>query len=208
MSLRYHGRKHARHGERGVTIFVVAVAMVSLLGMIALAVDVIALYAARSEAQRGADSAALAAAKMLVDMGVTGDPTNSALQATAQAAAIKVAQDVATQIAISARPVQAADVTVTFPNGANVAQFGINPTVAVTVNRPNMPTFFSRIWSRTPLSVSATATAEGFNPSNSGSVATGSTAMPVIARGVKPFLLPNCDPVPGGTGAGWGGPAR
>lgn len=206
MSLRYRGRKHARHGERGVTIFVVAVAMVSLLGMVALAVDVIALYAARSEAQRGADSAALAAAKMLVDMGVTADPTNSALQATAQAAAIKVAQDVATQIAISARPVQAADVTVTFPNGPNVAQFGINPMVAVTVNRPNMPTFFSRIWNRGALSVSASATAEAFNPSNASSLP-GGTFVPVIARGVKPFLLPNCDPVAGGTGAGCGSTA-
>ena len=207
MSLRYRSRQHVRHGERGVTIFVVAVAMVSLLGMVALAVDVIALYAARSEAQRGADSAALAAAKMLVDMGVTADPTNSALQGTAQTVATKVAQDVATQIAIAARQVRAADVTVTFPNAANTAQFGINPTVAVTVNRPNLPTFFSRIWSRAALSVSATATAEGFNPSNSGSVATGGAAMPVIVRGVKPFLLPNCDPVTGGAGAGCGGTA-
>jgi Flp pilus assembly protein TadG len=207
MSIHYRGRKHARHSERGVTIFVVAVAMVTLLGMVALAVDVIALYAARSEAQRGADSAALAAAKMLVDMGVTADPTNSALQGTAQTAATKVAQDVATQIAIAARQVQAADVTVSFPNKNNVAQFGINPTVAVTVNRPNLPTFFSRIWSRSALSVSATATAEGFNPSNSGTVAAGGAAMPVIVRGVKPFLLPNCDPVPGGAGAGCGGTA-
>jgi Flp pilus assembly protein TadG len=207
MSIHYRGRKHARHSERGVTIFVVAVAMVTLLGMVALAVDVIALYAARSEAQRGADSAALAAAKMLVDMGVTADPTNSALQGTARTAATKVAQDVATQIAIAARQVQAADVTVSFPNGSNVAQFGINPTVAVTVNRPNLPTFFSRIWSRSALSVSATATAEGFNPSNSGTVAAGGAAMPVIVRGVKPFLLPNCDPVSGGAGAGCGGTA-
>src|SRR5579864_5676649 len=205
--MRNHGRKHASDGERGVTMIIVVIAMLSMLAMVALAIDVITLYAARSEAQRGADSAALAAAKMLVDMGVTADPTNSALQATAQTAATKVAQDVATQIAISARPVQAADVTVTFPNGTNVAQFGINPTVAVTVNRPNMPTFFSRIWSRTALSVSATAAAEGFNPSNSGSVATGGVAMPVVARGVKPFLLPNCDPVPGGAGAGCGGTA-
>src|SRR5215469_5392429 len=114
MSMRYRGRRHARHGERGVTIFIVAVAMLSLLGMVALAVDVIALYAARSEAQRGADSAALAAAKMLVDMGVTADPSNAALQSTAQTAASQIATNVATQVAVAARQVQASDVTVTF----------------------------------------------------------------------------------------------
>jgi hypothetical protein len=42
--------------------------------------------------------------------------------------------------------------------------------------------------------VRASATAEGFNPSNSASVS-GGTAVPVIARGVKPFLIPNCDPL-------------
>jgi hypothetical protein len=175
--------------------------MVGMLAMVALAVDVIALYAARSEAQRGADSAALAAAKMLVDMGVTADPSNAALQSTAQTAATKVAQDVATQIAIAARQVQASDVTVTFPNGGNAAQFGINPTVAVTVNRPNLPTFFSRIWSRAALSVSATATAEGFNPSNSSSIS-GGAGVPIVSRCVKPFLLPNCDPGSAGTACG------
>ena len=200
----YRGRRHTRNGERGVTMIIVAIAMVALLAMVALAVDVITLYAARSEAQRGADSAALAAAKMLVDMGVTADPTNGALQATAQTAATKVAQDVATQIAIAARQVQAADVAVNFPNGGNAAQFGVNPTVAVTVNRPNLPTFFSRIWSRAALSVSATATAEAFNPSNSASI-TGGAGTPVISRCVKPFLLPNCDP--GGPGTACGGSA-
>jgi Flp pilus assembly protein TadG len=201
--MRYRGRKHARNGERGVTMVLVAIAMVAMLGMVALAVDVITMYAARSEAQRAADSAALAAAKMLVDAGVTGDPGNSGLQTTAQGFATQAAQSVAQQIAISGRPVQTADVNVTYPNNGQPS-FGINPTVAVTVTRPNVPTFFSRIWSRAALSVSATATAEAFNPSNSSSVG-GGTAMPVIARGVKPFLLPNCDP--GVTGASCAGSA-
>jgi len=190
--MRNHGKKHARNGERGVTMIIVVIAMLSMLAMVALAIDVITLYAARSEAQRGADSAALAAAKMLVDMGVTADPSNGALQTTAQTAATKIATDLATQVAISGRQVQSADVTVTFPNASAPATFGVNPEVAVTVNRPNLPTFFSRIWSRAALSVSATATAEGFNPSNSSSV--GGTGLPVVSRCVKPFLLPNCDP--------------
>ena len=198
--MRNHGRKRARSGERGVTMIIVVIAMLSMLAMVALAIDVITLYAARSEAQRGADSAALAAAKMLVDMGVTADPSNGALQTTAQTAATKIATDVATQVAISGRQVQSADVTVTYPNNAQPS-FGVNPTVAVTVNRPNLPTFFSRIWSRAALSVSATATAEGFNPSNSSGI-TGAAGVPVISRCVKPFLLPNCDPAGVGTACG------
>ena len=70
-------RKHQlpRNNERGVTMLLVVVAMLSMLGVIALAIDVITLYSARSETQRAADAAAIAAAKMLVDMGVTPDPT-------------------------------------------------------------------------------------------------------------------------------------
>jgi Flp pilus assembly protein TadG len=190
--MHHRRRPYPRNNERGVTLLIVAVAMVSMLAMVALAVDVITLYAARSEAQRAADSAALAAAKMLVDSGVTADPGNAGLQATAKTAATQVAKDVATQISIAARQVQSGDVTATY----GAANFGINPTVTVTVNRPNLPTFFSRIWSRAALSVSASATAEAFNPSNSASAGGfGAAGVPVVARCVKPFLLPNCDPL-------------
>ena len=84
--MRHRSNPQARNGERGVTMIIVVIAMMSMLAMVALAVDVITLYAARSEAQRAADAAALAAAKMLVDAGVTGDPTliNPTVQSTAQ----------------------------------------------------------------------------------------------------------------------------
>jgi Flp pilus assembly protein TadG len=194
--MRYRGNSQARNGERGVTMIIVVIAMMSMLAMVALAVDVITLYAARSEAQRAADAAALAAAKMLVDAGVTADPTliNPTVQSTAQTLATQVAQSVAGQAGIAGRLIAGADVAVTFPNGGNSASFAINPTVNVTVQNTNVPTFFARIWSRAALTVRATATAEGFNPSNSSSL-NGGTGVPVIARGVKPFLLPNCDPV-------------
>ncbi len=194
--MRYRGNPRARNGERGVTMIIVVIAMMSMLAMVALAVDVITLYAARSEAQRAADAAALAAAKMLVDAGVTGDPTliNPTVQSTAQTLATQAAQSVAGQSGIAGRLIAAADVTVTFPNGGNAASFAINPTVNVTVQNTNLPTFFARIWSRATLTVRATATAEGFNPSNSQAL-NGAIGVPVIARGVKPFLLPNCDPV-------------
>ncbi|HUP01699.1 MAG TPA: Tad domain-containing protein [Gemmatimonadota bacterium] len=52
--------------DRGSTLVLVAAAMVSLLGMVALAVDLGMLFTARSEAQRAADSAALAGAGHLM----------------------------------------------------------------------------------------------------------------------------------------------
>ena len=94
-----------RHGERGVTMILVVLAMLSMLGIVALAIDVITLYSARSETQRAADSAALVAAKMLVDAGVTGDPGNAALQTTAQTIATTAAKDVAKQSVIAGRPI-------------------------------------------------------------------------------------------------------
>jgi hypothetical protein len=69
----------------------------------------------------------------------------------------------------------------------------------VTVARTNLPTFFSRIWSHAALAVRTSATAEAYNPSNSASVG---SAAPIVARGVKPFLLPNCDPGAAGTSCG------
>jgi hypothetical protein len=193
-----------KNNERGVTMILVVLAMLSMLGIIALAIDVITLYSARSETQRAADSAALAAAKMLVDMGVTTDPTATVPTAAQIDAATKAAQSVATNLSIAARQIQTSDVTLSFP-GSGSTTFPVNPKVSVTVQNTNLPTFFSRIWSRAALTVRASATAEGFNPSNWASI--GGTAVPIIARGVKPFLIPNCDPNPAHTGAACGGAA-
>ena len=60
-----------REQERGQTIILVAIGLVSLLAMAALAIDVVTLYAARSETQRAADAAALVAAKAIADSGFT-----------------------------------------------------------------------------------------------------------------------------------------
>src|SRR5437660_3869478 len=190
-----------KNNERGVTMILVVLAMLSMLGIIALAIDVITLYSARSETQRAADSAALTAAKMLVDMGVTTDPTATVPTAAQIDAATKAAQSVAINLSIAARQIQTSDVTLSFP-GSGSTTFPVNPKVTVTVQNANLPTFFSRIWSRAALTVRAAATAEGFNPSNSATI-TGTTAVPIIPRCVKPFSLPNCDPLHGG-GSGCG----
>src|SRR5438552_16215792 len=70
--------------QRGQTIALVAVSMVSLLVAAALAIDLTTLYVAKGEIQRAADSAALAGAKAFVDSGVTTYPTNPGLQVVAQ----------------------------------------------------------------------------------------------------------------------------
>jgi hypothetical protein len=73
----------------------------------------------------------------------------------------------------------------------------VNPTVTVYVQNTSVPTFFAHIfglfnsnWNKT--SVSATATAEVYNPSGSGSLANG--MVPVQPRCVKPWIIPNIDP--------------
>src|SRR5579864_7750971 len=102
---------HRRKNERGVTMLLVVIAMLSMLAMVALAIDVITLYSARSETQRVADAAALAAAKALADGGVTGDPSNSAgTYTSAQTLATQAAKDVGSQLSIAGRQVQAGDV--------------------------------------------------------------------------------------------------
>ena len=56
-----------------------------------------------------------------------------------------------------------------------------------------LPTFFSRIWNRTQSQVSATATAEAFNPSSSLTAAPNGLVT-VTPRCVKPWIVPNRDP--------------
>jgi Putative Flp pilus-assembly TadE/G-like len=186
----------------------VAIAMVAIIAMAALSIDVITLYLAREEAQRSADAAALAAARVISLSGITSDPNDSdstwAAICGPSGSATQTAQAVATQSAVggaagtvtvtyAANGVSNADCT-TFPkpNGA----FGVNPIVNVQVQRLALPTFFSRIWGNPGNSVTATATAEAFNPSNSGNVGnvvTG-TITPVQPRCVKPWMVPNLDP--------------
>lgn len=185
-------------------MILVAVAMVAIIAMAALSIDVTTLYLVREEAQRSADAAALAAARVLSLSGVTGDPDNvqgslpSSPWPAACSAATQVAQAVANQNAVGGTV--ANTVTVTFLyNGtttdctSTTGGFAINPQVQVKVIRQGLPTFFSRIWNRGSNSVSATATAEVFNPSNSGTIAPNGI-VPVNPRCVKPWIVPNRDP--------------
>src|SRR5208337_3359898 len=69
-------RARERDPERGVTMLLVVVAMVAIIGMAAMSIDLVTLFLARQEAQRSADAAALAAARIISLSGMTGDPNN------------------------------------------------------------------------------------------------------------------------------------
>jgi Flp pilus assembly protein TadG len=194
-------------------MILVAVAMVAIIGMAAMSIDVVTLYLAREEAQRAADAAALAAARVISISGITGtaDPDTDGASwqnvCGPSGTATKIAQIVGTQNAVGGT---AATVTVKYstrgapsgnPDCSSLAQsFAVNPTVIVQVQRTGLPTLFSRFWSRATNTVSATAAAEAFNPSNSGVVAPGGDVVPATPRCVKPWIIPNLEPLATGNG--------
>jgi Flp pilus assembly protein TadG len=181
-----------RRGEQGQTILLVAVSMVALLSMAALAIDVVSLYVAKSEIQLAADAAALAGAKAIVDSGVTTVLSTDPGYTDAKANALSMANAAVGAIALQANPVAGAEpnpptVTIVFqdPTGNNLPNDAL---VTVTLQRPNLPAFFSRLFGSQALSTTATATAEAYNPANI------SPATPIADQCVKPWLMPNCDP--------------
>src|SRR6202522_4301622 len=75
-------RKLGQKNEDGIIITLVAVFTLFVVGaMAALSIDVVTIYTARSEAQLAADSAALAAARVLANSGATSDGTGTLLVA-------------------------------------------------------------------------------------------------------------------------------
>ncbi len=171
----------------------VAVVMLFVVGaMAALSIDVVTLYTARSEAQLAADGAALAAARVIANSGATSDPTGAVLTTVTSSTGLAAA--IASQVAegnqVGGTQLTATNVTVTF---GNTTPPPYNPTVTVKI-QANLPAFFARIWGTTIVTVSASATAEAYNP---GVYESG--AIPVAPICVKPWLLPNMSPNPGPT---------
>jgi Flp pilus assembly protein TadG len=210
--------------EHGLTMILVAVSMVAIIAMAALSIDVVTLYLAREEAQRSADAAALAAARVLSVSGITGTANPSidnASWVTICGGSVSVASQTAQAVGIQngVGGISPTTVNVSYSAGGSgpspscaglPAAFAVNPMVTVQVTRASMPTFFSRIWGRAGNSVSATATAEAFNPSNSGNVGNGPTGTitAVLPRCVKPWVVPNRDPLNPGPGCPPTGPGQ
>jgi len=192
-------QSRTRRGERGITVAFVAVSIFALVGMAALAIDLVTLYVAKSQAQRVADAGALAGAKTLVERGITADPLNtqgswaaSCVQATAQARNIANRGRIGGVAPLSVTPQfcsgGACGAGCPAPGGVGTG-FGVNPQVQVAVQSVPLPLFFAKIWGSGTATVRATGYAEGFNPS--------STNVPVAAKCVTPWLLPNRDPATG-----------
>ncbi|HSB74663.1 MAG TPA: pilus assembly protein TadG-related protein [Terriglobales bacterium] len=166
-----------------MSLLLTAVLLFAMLAMAALAIDGVHLYLVRSEAQRAADAAALAAAQSFLDDGFMSGITNAA---AAQAVARQRAEAVGALNLVGgqAPSIQDADVTFDFSRPGD-------PLVTVVAQRSKdrgnaVPTFFARLWGYASNDVKARATAEAFNPSGSTVPATGSC--------LKPWILPNCDP--------------
>ena len=211
---RPRGKVEPRSDERGFTMALVAMTMAAIISMAALSIDIGTLYEAKAEAQRAADAAALAAARVISISGITGDPTNAASSwspacggstSLATVAATNVAQqDLIGGVAPSTITVYygtSGGVGTTTDCTAAGSAFGVNPVVQVTVKRSNLPIFFARVFSLfgsrySGSTVSATATAEAFNPSGS------SPMIPVNPRCVKPWMVPNENPRGTCTGIG------
>jgi hypothetical protein len=199
--------------ERGVTMAFVALCIVAIISMAALSIDIGTLYEAKAEAQRAADLAVLTAARIISIEGITGDPTKGPSDGSwndicgsptspASLAAIGVAQK---NLINGAAPstinvyygTDAGVGTATSCTGAGPG-FTINPVIQVYVQQANLPTFFARVFSLVSggsfanSGVSATATAEVFNSSGTGSLPSG--MVPVQPRCVKPWIVPNVDP--------------
>ena len=180
-----------RNRESGMVLYLVAASIVLLIGVLGLAVDLVSYYTVRSEAQRAADAAALAGASVFAASGCTGGVSGTACTSgsvqtavASQAAAVGNANKVGGQ---SPGIVAATDVTFSSDTASSY-----NPRVTVLVQRTTangnpMPTFFLKIFGLQTVDVSATATAEVYNP-------TGGTGSPNICLTcVKPFIAEDCD---------------
>jgi Flp pilus assembly protein TadG len=201
-------RRDARYraNERGITLVLIALAIVGIIAMAGLSIDIGTLYQAGAEAQRAADAGALAAARFISMSGVTGNTTTKAYWVDVCGGTSSPASTVATAVAQQNTIGGASNSTVTVTYSTqgispgfsdcsqNSSAFEVNPLVTVQVTQAGLPTYFSRIWGRTGNSVSATATAEVFNPSKSGSSTSSGNLVPVRPRCVKPWIVPNLDP--------------
>jgi Putative Flp pilus-assembly TadE/G-like len=176
--------------DNGVTLLIVAASLVVMLGMCALSVDLVAGYLARVQCQRAADAAALAGAKAFAGGCTTsGCTAGSATETLATQNAIAVAA----QNPVMGLAPASTTVSTSFDYSRDVLSSGGSgePQITVTVYRDSthndaMPTFFAKIFGINYMDISASATAEAFNP--------GGTGTNVGVGCVKPFLVPNCDP--------------
>ncbi len=140
-TVRVHWRSAVPVDERGSVMVIVALTAFALIGLLALGIDLGALFNARSEAQRAADAAALAGASAFLDQ-----PRSQAPQ---------VAEDRAIQYGTSneirKQPIAPADMSVWVNLDSS--------TVRAQVRRDGVPTWFARLLGIDSVDIGAEATA-------------------------------------------------
>ena len=151
--------------RRGVTAVLVVVALVVLLGFASLTVDVGAMYNARNDLQRAADSAALAAAARLGDF-ERGDPV---VLARAEAGAYTQMNEVLGRTMTLDSNADVTFLRADYNQAANTYTFtptevmpdAVRVRVRMTEGSPNgpLPLFFAGIFGILSTDVSASATA-------------------------------------------------
>lgn len=176
------GRSRRSFGaEQGSVLVMVAAALVMMLGVCAIAIDMANLYLARAQAQRAADAAALAGAKSFLITGcATSGCTAGGIQETDGRKQAEAAGG-QNYIAGQAASIADSDITFSYPNA-------YEPQITV-VAKATVSTFFAKIFGVSTSNVSATSTAEAYNPAGGGNA-------PIAAACLKPLLMPNCDPTP------------
>jgi Flp pilus assembly protein TadG len=158
----------ALKNREGAVVVIVALCIVVIVGMAAFAIDTGMLFSARSDAQRAADAAALAAASAFYDPAIAERPAVATARGT----------DYATRNAMIHTPIATSEVQIELLTNTS-STF----RVRATVRRPEVQTFFAGIFGKKVLPVSAAAEAEVVNT--------------VAADCLKPFALPDQNYGPG-----------
>lgn len=153
-------RRHLRNlrsDERGSALAMVAVSLVAVMSMMALAVDLAMLYTAHAEAQRTADSAALAGAQVYRD-----EPTMTELQ---QVALVKhMAKEFAAKNYVRGPAIDTTLIhATTYRDTTKEVIVETNPaarTVRVTIRRQGMGLWFANLLGIGRAGVQASAVAQ------------------------------------------------
>jgi hypothetical protein len=149
-------RTWIRSDREGQTLAIVAVMLVGLLAVMALAIDLGMAYTGRAEAQRVADSAALAGASAFLDF---VDPIDAVGDARGRAGEYAELNYVRGRTVVAKAPEVAVWV---IPDSQRVR---------VRIERAGLPTWFARFLGRTEMTVAAIATAHAAAAGSTGCAA-------------------------------------
>lgn len=166
-------RRTTGAGRRGSILPLVSIALIALMGMVALATDIGIMAVARTQAQGAADIAALAGTRQLtgtdpgpdgsannvntaLSTGSTAATNNSVMSSAVTSAQVTVTPTVYTYDSTAQRFTAMYPAPATRPTVSGVVQPWSALTVNVTVSRP---TFFAKVFNISSYGVTTTATA-------------------------------------------------